>query len=304
MDVTSRGAWVQTGQVSPGKVRTVDEITTELYAVPLDQFTPTRNAAARELKAAGDADGARAVQTLKKPTLAAWFVNQLVRNEPEQVGLLLELGREMRAGMSGLSGDDLRLLTKRRYQLVSILVNTALSVAGSRRPGGDVAGDIQATLEATLADPESADAVEAGCLAAPLHASSFGFAAPSDVVPEEDEPGPDADVVDIAAHRERRAKALEAAQARVAEAQQVADEADGHRAELEEALSDAEQAEREAAAEVRRLETALERASSALGKRTDVVAAAREELEAAEEESEDAHEELAEAKEAARRLER
>src|SRR4029078_12958991 len=97
-----------------------------------------------------------------------------------------------------------------------------------------------------------------------LHASSCGSAAPGDVVPKEDEPGPDADVVDIAAHRERRAKALEAAQARVAEAQQAADETDEHRAALEEVLSDAEQAEREAAAEVRRLETALERASSAL----------------------------------------
>jgi hypothetical protein len=290
--------------VSPGKVRTVEEITTQLYGVPLDQFTPTRNAAAKELKAAGDADGARTVQARKKPTMAAWFVNQLVRNEPEQVGLLLELGREMRAGMSGLSGDDLRLLTKRRYQLVSILVNTALTAAGSRRPGGDVTADIQATLEATLADPDSADAVEAGCLFEPLHASSFGFAGRPEAAPDEDEPGPDADVVDIAAHRERRAKAVEAARARVAEAQEAADEADAHRAEVEEALSEAERAEREAAAEVRRLETSLERAQSALGKRADAVTEARDELEAAEEDAEDAHEELAVAKDAERRLDR
>jgi hypothetical protein len=290
--------------VSPGKVRTVEEITTELYGVALDQFTPSRNAAAKELKTAGDAAGARSVQALKKPTLAAWFVNQLVRNEPEQVGLLLELGREMRAGMSGLSADDLRLLTKRRYQLVSILVNTALAAAGSRRPGGDVAADVQATLEATLADPESADAVEAGCLFEPLHASSFGFVARPGTSPVEDEPGPDADVVDIAAHRERRAKALQAAQARVAEAQEAADEADAQRVELEQALSDAEQAEREAAAEVRRLETSLERASNALGKRTDAVADARDELETAEEEAEEAHDELAEARDAEQRLNR
>jgi hypothetical protein len=288
--------------VSPGKVRTVEEITTELYGVPLDRFTPTRNAAAKELKAAGDTDGARQVQALKKPTLAAWFVNQLVRNEPDQVNLLLELGQEMRAGMSGLSGDDLRLLTKRRYQLVSILVNTALSAAGSRKAGGDVAADVQATLEATLADPDSAEAVEAGCLSEPLHASSFGFTAPRPDQLVVEEPGPDADVVDIAAHRERRAKALEAAQARVAEAKEAVEEADTERAECEEALADAEQAEREAAAEVRRLETSLERATTALAKRTDAVAEAREALDAAEEEAEEAHEELAEAKDAAGRL--
>ena len=97
-----RGAWVQTGQVSPGKVRTVDEITTELYAVPLDQFTPTRNAAARELKAAGDANGAREVQALKKPTLAAWFVNQLVRNEPERIKFLARYDETLHTFCNGI----------------------------------------------------------------------------------------------------------------------------------------------------------------------------------------------------------
>jgi hypothetical protein len=289
--------------VSTGKTAEVEAVTRELYGEPLDAFTRSRNEHAKQLKAAGDADAARRVQALKKPTMAAWLVNQLVRSEPEQVGLLLDLGREMRAGLSGLSADELRLLTKRRYQLVSILVNAALGLAGTRRPGGDGAADVQSTLEATLADPDSADEVERGCLAGPLHVSGFGFVEPRDAVPE-DEPGPDADVVDMAAHRERRAKAIEAARERVAAAQQAADEADAHRHELEEALSEAELAEREAAAEVRRLEVSLERASNALGKRSAAVAEAREQLEEAEGEVEDAHDELVEAKHAEQRLER
>lgn len=282
----------------------VDAVTARLYAGPLDAFTAARNAEAKQLKAAGDAEAARRVQALKKPTMAAWLVNQLVRAEPGQIELLLDLGRELRAGMSGLSGDELRLLTKRRYQLVSILVNAAIGLAGPRRPGGDVAADVQATFEATLSDPDAADQVERGCLVGPLRAAGFGFSARPDVVPDEDEPGPDADVVDMAAHRERRAKALEAARRRVAEAQQAAEKADAQRAAVEQALTDAEQAEREAAAEVRRLETSLERAHNALAKRVTVVAEAREELEEAEDDAEDAHDELAEAKEAERRLDR
>jgi flagellar biosynthesis GTPase FlhF len=282
----------------------LDEVRLELYGLPLDSFTAARNSWAKQLKADGEPEAARQVQGFKKPSVAAWLANQLVRREPEQVALLLDLGREMRAGMTGLSADELRLLTKRRYQLVSALVNTTLGYAGPRRPGGDVPGDVQATLEATLADPDSADAFEHGCLVAPLRVSGFGLPSRPDVVPDDDEPGPGADVVDIAAHRERRAKALEAARARVEKAQASADQADERRAQLEQLLEEAEAAEREAAAEVRRLETSLERANNALAKRADVTAQAREELEEADEEADDAHEELADAKDAEHRLDR
>ncbi len=283
----------------------VDEVTAELYGLPLDAFTATRNSKARELKAAGDVEAARRVAVLKKPTMAAWLVNQLVRREREQVDLLLDLGRELRAGMAGLSADELRTLTKRRYQLVSLLVNTALSYAGPRRPGADVASDVQTTLEATLADPDSADAVAAGSLTEPLHVSGFGFAGRPDVIPADDTTtGPDADVLDMAAHRERRAKLLDEARERVVQAQAEADAADARREELEAVLAAAEAEERAAASEVRRLETALERASSALAKRSEAAASAREDLEDAEEAAEEASDELAEAQEAEHRLDR
>ncbi|HEY7043628.1 MAG TPA: hypothetical protein VH419_08175 [Nocardioidaceae bacterium] len=279
----------------------VAEVSRELYGLPLEEFTATRNARAKQLKADGDADAARRVQALKKPTLAAWLVNQLVRREPGQIGQLLDLGQQMRAGMSGSTSDDLRQLTKRRYQLVSSLVNAALAATGDRRPGADVATDVQATLEATLSDPDSAQSVQDGCLEAPLHASGFGFVRRPEAEVEE-EPGPDADVVDIAAHRERREKALAAARTRVEAAQTAAAEADTKRAESQRLLDKAEAAERKAAAEVRRLETSLERAATALAKRTEAAEQARSELEEAEEAAQDAHDELTDATDAERRL--
>ena len=50
----------------------------ELYGLALPEFTPTRDARAKELKAA-DAQLAPRVKALRKPSMAAWVVNLLVR---------------------------------------------------------------------------------------------------------------------------------------------------------------------------------------------------------------------------------
>ena len=55
------------------------EIADGLYGLPQDEFTPARDARAKELKA--DKDLAAAVKKLKKPSVAAWAVNLFVRRE-------------------------------------------------------------------------------------------------------------------------------------------------------------------------------------------------------------------------------
>ena len=64
-------------------------IADDLYALPLGDFTPTRDAKAKELKGT---DLAALVKGLKKPSLAAWVVNLLVRRDAEQVDQVLALG--------------------------------------------------------------------------------------------------------------------------------------------------------------------------------------------------------------------
>lgn len=67
--------------------------TDELYQLPLDQFTPARDALAASLKAAGDKDGAAAVKSLRKPSVPAWAANQVVwqaRVEWERLGAAAE----------------------------------------------------------------------------------------------------------------------------------------------------------------------------------------------------------------------
>ena len=62
------------------------EIADELYGLPLAEFTPARDARAKELKGT---DLAPRVKALRKPSTAAWVVNLLMRRETEQVDQVL-----------------------------------------------------------------------------------------------------------------------------------------------------------------------------------------------------------------------
>ena len=66
-------------------------IADDLYALPLDGFTPARDARAKEFKAGGDKELAERVRKLKKPSTAAWVVNLLVRFDADRIGQVLDV---------------------------------------------------------------------------------------------------------------------------------------------------------------------------------------------------------------------
>lgn len=152
-----------------------DDVADELYRLAPEDFTAARNARAKQARAEKDRDLAGRISSLRKPTMAAWATNQLVRKHADEVEVLLELGRELRDVMADIEGDELRQLTKQRYQLVSALVQRARSLAQSRgKPiADDAAQAVRATLEATLSDQASADAVATGRLTDALQVSGF-----------------------------------------------------------------------------------------------------------------------------------
>src|ERR671927_1493124 len=73
-----------------------------LYGVPLEEFTPARDALAKDLRGKGEREGAESVKGLPKPSTAAWVVNQLARTQGSEVQALLDAGRAMRAAHEGL----------------------------------------------------------------------------------------------------------------------------------------------------------------------------------------------------------
>ena len=92
------------------------EIADELYALPPAEFTAARDAKAKELKGT---DLAGAVKALKKPGIAAWVVNLLVRRESGQVDQLLSVGAALRDAQAAMSAGELRTLTKQRRQVTA-----------------------------------------------------------------------------------------------------------------------------------------------------------------------------------------
>ena len=153
-----------------------ETVADELYGLALEEFTGARNDRAKRARAEGDRELATQIQSLRKPTVAAWLTNQLVRASRNELDALLQLGGELREVMADLSGDELRELTKQRHRLVFALVQQARSLGHTRgHPmSEDVASVVRETLEATLSDSASADAVASGRLTDALRVSGFG----------------------------------------------------------------------------------------------------------------------------------
>ncbi|GAB2833783.1 hypothetical protein GCM10027176_42650 [Actinoallomurus bryophytorum] len=140
----------------------------ELYGVLPAEFTATRKRLAGELPR----EQARRLTALRRPTVPAWAVNRLVRDDA--VGPLLDLGERMRAAWS--DGGDLAPLDRERASLVEDLVRRARELADEAgRPLSDAfADEVEETLRAAIADPSAADAVRAGRLDHPLRHAGFG----------------------------------------------------------------------------------------------------------------------------------
>jgi vacuolar-type H+-ATPase subunit I/STV1 len=144
------------------------QIADELYGLPQDEFTPARDARAKELKA--EKGLAAAVKKLKKPSVAAWVVNLFVRRESGQVEQVIAVGTALREAQEGMDGAELRALTKQRRQLTSAVTQQARSLAKDEgvKVTQAVADQVEATLTAVMLDPACAQAVRSGLLTAAL----------------------------------------------------------------------------------------------------------------------------------------
>jgi hypothetical protein len=63
-----------------------------LYRLPLEEFVAARDQLARQLRAAGDRDGARPVAGLRRPSISAWAANQLAHAAPNAMAELPDAG--------------------------------------------------------------------------------------------------------------------------------------------------------------------------------------------------------------------
>jgi hypothetical protein len=163
----------QTGQ---DVVVDLDTVGTELYGLRPTEFTAARDAQAAAARHDGDRELATAIKKLRRPTPAAWLVNLLARERPDQVSRLLELGSAMRRAQSALAATDLRRLSAERRTVLGALVREARDLAASAEQTVSEASwrELETTLEAALVDADAGDAVKTGRLTIGLRYSGLG----------------------------------------------------------------------------------------------------------------------------------
>jgi hypothetical protein len=253
-----------------------DEVADELYALPPEQFTATRNARAREAKAAGDRETATRIATLRKPTVLAWLVNLLVRELPDEIGGFLDLGDALREATATLSGPELRQLSGQRHRLVQALVRQARDLARQNgyRITEDVARGLEETLAAALTDPAVAEQLRTGRLTSGLTATGFPESSaatarpsrplpPSSAVPSNQKSAAEAAPVQPSAAERRRQQAMVRLERDLRDAEKRSEQAQQAQAVTVEAFEESQRALAEAEMAVADLRAELERAEQA-----------------------------------------
>ena len=266
----------------------------ELYGLPLDRFVAERGALARQLRAQKRRDEAAAVAALRKPSVAAWAVNQLVRSQGAGVQELFDAGDALRDAQAQLlsgSGDGraLRAAGERERAAVDELVAAARGLLSSEghELSGAVVERVDETLHAAALDEAAREQVRHGRLERELRHAGLGLgeapatpAAPAPPGGASKMPRPATDIRHTPpkpAPRERerereRAGARQAARTAEALARRRAERA-GH------ALKAAQERRDRAAQALAQADDALAAAQAAVDAADEALASARAELE-------------------------
>jgi hypothetical protein len=274
-----------------------------LYGLPLEEFTPARDAAAKEIRKAGDRETAAIVAKLSKPTPAAWTANQVAREQPELIEALLEAGDAVReaqeAAVSGAGGRGLRDATLQQRKAVDAVMDAAATYKPGGKPlSGAMADRLRTTLNAVAGDEALREALSEGRLTGEAQAGgAWPFAL--EALPAVPKPKPAAKKKPAA----RRSKDEQAAE-REAKAREAAEQAERERAEkearkaLEKELRDARSSLRVRERVLAGAEEDANDAAGRIGDAQDALEAAQQALEDAKSEAEAAQKVLGEARNA------
>lgn len=235
----------------------------ELFGLPPEDFTKARDALAAELKGSGDAAAAKEVKALRKPTVAAWAVNQLSRRHPGGVRDLIEAGERLRKAQSealgGGSGKQLRERAAERARLVDKLLQRAGDILAEADVEPAAHRErIEETLLAAAIDDDASRLLTEGRLEKPVAAEAdWGWTGAEAPAPATRKPRDDA-------KRERARRQVEDAEAEAKESRAEASRAEREVEEAREALARAERKLQTETKRRDRAEQALQQARSAL----------------------------------------
>lgn len=120
------------GMAAPPGSSSRDDALDELYGVAPGEFVTVRNTLRDRLRDAGEPDAARAIARARRPTTAAWALNQLAREHPELIEAVLERTSDLAALQArALPGqaDEIRDATARRRRALDGATDAAVAIA-------------------------------------------------------------------------------------------------------------------------------------------------------------------------------
>ncbi len=154
----------------------------DLYGLPLDRFVPERTALAKELRNAGQREDAGEVAALRKPSVAAWAVNQLVRTQRKEIDELFGAGDALRAAHDQVlagRGDagSLRSAVGRERAAVDALAQAARGLLTSQghELSPTIIDRVSDTLHAAALDDDARAQVRDGRLERELRHVGLGM---------------------------------------------------------------------------------------------------------------------------------
>jgi hypothetical protein len=146
-----------------------------VYAAPPEQFTTERDALVKQLKGTHK-DAAAAVKALRKPSVTAWALNQVARNQARNLTELFEADDALsRSQREGKGREALAEAGRVRREIIQRLVTGALrTLAEAGHPDSPANRDrIAQTLAAVATDTEGREALARGRLTADLTPGSL-----------------------------------------------------------------------------------------------------------------------------------
>lgn len=156
-----------------------DEELDRLYGLPLGEFTAARDALAKDLRGAGDAEGAKRVKELRKPTRSAGAINRAVRGRRKEARELLDAAEGLRKAqermLEGGGREAVDEAAERERAAVDRFMDAVESELDAEGGASSAMLDrARATLHALPGDDELRDEFAAGRITEDHEAVGFG----------------------------------------------------------------------------------------------------------------------------------
>ena len=160
--------------MAPAAEAQLERETDRLYGLSLKEFVPERDELAKRVRAEGDRGLAADIKALRKPSVAAWVVDQLARERELDVQRLLNAGAALAEAQAG--GDSPETFTEARREeqrALERLAGAARETIAREGIGAATLERVVQTLRAASLTSEGRELLKRGRLSEELEPPGF-----------------------------------------------------------------------------------------------------------------------------------